>query len=309
MKSNAREYALILCVESLNSFPSPGKLLGDILQLLASAVAVKEADFVGNVHFSHQWRKDIIDDGGKSERAPIIRPIKSLPEQERLSFMTGVVWYRGANVSIRRPKQPPIEFQYQSAEPDRADVGRHAMMMLSMSAELFHQLPWEKVAALLRGIVETIELHVSGIVSLFVECASKGKHDRGHSYGFTINPAEDVQFRLDQQLWRSAARDGQLKLRGVHWGNYLSPQHLAVIPDAAALPARLARWDGDPEGPRIDCKCWPTPGGGLWIELFECPCHWPNAQPRTRDHNAVRTTYNELYRAGFFNWRAAQVRR
>ncbi len=309
MTKHTSDKCIIICVDAMTSLAAPGKTIAELIQAVTGELGIPDTAALGDLFYHYAWRPSIMDDISKAKRVRAIQELRSIGEQERLESICGDVWVARRDGKTGRPRAVPIEFQYRSAQPDRADVGHHAMLMLSISADLLGTLPWEKLTVLLRGMVETIERGTSGIVSLFVEFASKGKHDRGHSYGFTINAAEDIQFRLEQQLWHSAARDGQLKLRGVHWGNYLSPQHLAVIPDAASLPARLARWDGDPQGPRIDCKCWPTPGGGLWIELFEVPCHWPNAQPRTQDHNAVRTAYNEFYRAGFFNWRAAQVRR
>jgi hypothetical protein len=296
-----------ICVYTLGDASSLPPLLADMLSRIATAVGRPEDDLVGNTILTRLPLEEKGLPQDRLKRVPLIGRLRQRGDEPHICFVLGEAWFQDPGRTVRRPAVPPIEFDYSHAEPHHRMKGWHGRVVLTIDAALLAPLKWADVHALLIGIVELFEQRLTGIVSLFVELANRGKNDCGLSYGTPRGMAEDLQFRIEHELWRAAPLEQQCKLRGVFWGNYLSPAHLAAIPDAANLPKRISRWYSGETTPRSTCICRPTPGGGLWIELFEKPCDWPDSQPQTADFHALCTVYNEFKRAGFFEWRSGIV--
>lgn len=308
VKVPAKENCFTVCGYFLRNVACAGELFGAALRLLADSLRQDAATLVGNASYSYHTEGPSGIESGRCARAAIARELEQIERQREMWLLIGEVWIPPANHSVRRPRVPPITFYYKEAEPTRADYGQHGIASFAFSTDLLRELPWARVHELLRKLVALFEHHIQGTISLFVELANASKHAGGGAYGFTIDPHEDLQFCIDQMLWRSAPLDQQLKIRGVFWGTYLSPDHLRAIREPENMPKRLARWYGGTDTPRSTVSCWGTPGGGLWIETSPTPCDWPLSDPITYDPSGVRTIYNELHSAGFFDWKSGTMR-
>jgi hypothetical protein len=308
IKATATNNTFTVCGYFLRNISCAGDLFGEALRLLADSLRQDAAAMVGNVSYSHHSPSPSGFESGRCPRAEIARELAQIQRQSEMWLLIGEVWIPPEKRSARRPRHPPVTFYYQEAEPTRADYGQHGIASFAFSTDLLRELPWARVHELLRKLVMLFEQHMQGTISLFVELANASKHAGGAAYGSTIDPHEDLQFCTEHMLWRSGPLDQQLKIRGVFWGTYLSPAHLRAIREPENLPKRLARWYGGTDTPRSTVSCWNTPGGGLLIETSPTPCDWPLSDPITYDPSGVRTIYNELHRAGFFDWKSGIMR-
>ncbi len=145
-------------------------------------------------------------------------------------------------------------------------------LLVSFRTDLLRQERTEvKAEELCDGMVEAL-LAAGDTYHMIVTC----NHFRQDAAGARYQCGADIctvfsclPHQLEDELWTRAGRARRDKVRGIHWGNYLCPDHVRRLRDPEGLIKEFTRLVTNRPGNSRYIKHYPD--GGMFIKLSQSP--------------------------------------
>jgi len=147
-----------------------------------------------------------------------------------------------------------------------------SVVLVSIRTDLLREDRNENRAEQLCDDLTSALLAAGDVYHMMVECNHFKQDAAGQRYmcGADINTTwSTIPHQLEDELWTRAGRARRDKVRGIHWGNYLCPDHVRRLRDPEGLIKEFTRLVTNRPGNSRYIKHYPD--GGMFIKLSQSP--------------------------------------